>query len=64
MNDLLEKFKETENVGRIQTTLFEIALRDAVANPEYYQETEIQADLNALNFLLTKIQESNSSGNT
>lgn len=55
--DLLENFKQTENVGRIKTTLFEIALRDAVNNPEYYKETEIQADLNALNFLLTKIME-------
>jgi len=55
--DLLENFKKTENVGRIQNTLFEIALRDACANPEYYRKTEIQADLNALNFLLTKIQE-------
>lgn len=55
--NLLEQFKSSENVGRIQTTLFEIALRDCANNPEYYNKTEIKDDLNALNFLLSKIQE-------
>ena len=57
MKDLLEQFKSSEDVRRIQTTLFEIALRDCANNPDYYKETEIMNDLNALNFLLTKIQE-------
>ncbi len=57
--NLLEQFKTSVNVNRIQTTLFEIALRDCANNPDYYKETEIMDDLNELNHFLSEIQKLN-----
>lgn len=50
-------FKSTNNVTRIQQSLFEVVLRDAVSNPDLYKETEILEDMTALTHLIGKINE-------
>jgi hypothetical protein len=48
-------FKKMNNVSEIQTTLFEIVLRDATQNPEYYKDTSVIEDLTGLHHVLGEI---------
>lgn len=53
----VSNFKSTNDVARIQQSLFEVILRDAVSNPELYKETEILNDMTALTHFIGKINE-------
>lgn len=53
----VKNFKDTNNLPRIQQSLFEVVLRDAISNPELYKETEIHNDMTALTHFIGVINE-------
>jgi hypothetical protein len=55
--DPVKAFKKSNDVTRIQSTLFEIVVRDAATNPILYSETEIMEDMVALNHFISRINQ-------
>lgn len=55
--ETIKSFKRSNDVTRIQSTLFEIVVRDAVNNPELYKETDIIEDMSALSHFISRINQ-------
>lgn len=59
--EAVANFAQVTCPKKVQNTLFSLALRDAINNPDLYKETEIMDELIALHHLLGCLTDSNKS---
>lgn len=55
LNQTIKQFTENNDVSKIKTTIFTMAIRDCKNNPEFWNKTNIEEEVTELFHFLEKL---------